>query len=42
MPSSNNAPSPSGSGYTRLEDYLNWLADPHGVALTNTMVVHPS
>ena len=34
----NNDPSPSGSGYTRLEDYLNWLADPHGVALTNTTV----
>jgi autotransporter-associated beta strand protein len=35
----NNDPSPSGSGYTRLEDYLNWLADPHGIALTNTAVV---
>jgi autotransporter-associated beta strand protein len=34
----NNDPSPSGSGYTRLEDYLNWLADPHGTALTNTAV----
>ena len=34
----NNDPSPSGTGYTRLEDYLNWLADPHGVALTNTTV----
>ncbi len=34
----NNDPSPSGSGYTRLEDYLNWLAEPHGVALTNTTV----
>ncbi len=34
----NNDPSPTGSGYTRLEDYLNWLADPHGVALTNTTV----
>lgn len=34
----NNDPSPSGSGYTRLEDYLNWLADPHGIALTNTTV----
>ena len=34
----NNDPSPSGSGYTRLEDYLNWLADPHGVALTNSIV----
>ncbi len=31
----NNNPSPSGSGYTRLEDYLNWLAEPHGIALTN-------
>lgn len=30
-----NDPSPSGSGYTRLEDYLNWLAEPHGIALTN-------
>lgn len=34
-----NDPSPSGSGYTRLEDYLNWLAEPHGVALMNTNVV---
>jgi autotransporter-associated beta strand protein len=34
----NNDPSPGGSGYTRLEDYLNWLADPHGIALTNTTV----
>jgi hypothetical protein len=32
----NNLPSPSGSGYTRLEDYLNWLAEPHGIAPTNT------
>jgi autotransporter-associated beta strand protein len=36
--SNNNDPSPSGSGYTRLEDYLNWLADPHGIASTNTTV----
>lgn len=35
----NNDPSPSGSGYTRLEDYLNWLAEPHGVALQNTNVM---
>src|SRR5262249_53236154 len=35
----NNDPSPSGSGYTRLEDYLNWLAEPHGIALQNTNVV---
>jgi autotransporter-associated beta strand protein len=35
----NNDPSPSGSGYTRLEDYLNWLAKPHGIALQNTNVV---
>lgn len=35
----NNQPSPSGSGYTRLEDYLNWLAEPHGIALLNTNVV---
>jgi len=34
----NNDPSPGGSGYTRLEDYLNWLADPHGIALNNTVV----
>jgi autotransporter-associated beta strand protein len=34
----NNDPSPSGSGYTRLEDYLNWLTDPHGIALTNSTV----
>jgi autotransporter-associated beta strand protein len=34
----NNDPSPSGSGYTRLEDYLNWLAEPHGVALTDAVV----
>jgi autotransporter-associated beta strand protein len=33
-----NDPSPNGTGYTRLEDYLNWLADPHGIALTNTIV----
>lgn len=33
-----NDPSPSGSGYTRLEDYLNWLAEPHGIALPNTNV----
>jgi autotransporter-associated beta strand protein len=26
------------SGYTQLEEYLNWLADPHGIALTNTTV----
>src|SRR5208283_5236488 len=32
----NNDPSPNGTGYTRLEDYLNWLADPHGIA-----AVHP-
>jgi len=32
----NNDLSPS--GYTRLEDYCDWLADPHGVALTNTTV----
>ena len=31
----NNDPSPSGSGYTRLEDYLNWLAEPHGIVPTN-------
>jgi len=35
----NNNTSPSGSGYTRLEDYLNWLAEPHGIALQNTNVV---
>jgi autotransporter-associated beta strand protein len=35
----NNDASPSGSGYTRLEDYLNWLADPHGIAMMNTNVV---
>ena len=35
----NNDASPSGSGYTRLEDYLNWLAEPHGIALQNTNVV---
>jgi autotransporter-associated beta strand protein len=34
-----NDPSPSSSGYTRLEDYLNWLAEPHGIALMNTNVV---
>ena len=34
----NNDPSPNGTGYTRLEDHLNWLADPHGIALTNTTV----
>jgi autotransporter-associated beta strand protein len=28
----NNSASPSGSGYTRLEDYLNWLCEPHGLA----------
>lgn len=33
-----NDPSPGGSGYTRLEDYLNWLAEPHGIALMNTNV----
>src|SRR5262249_30984492 len=33
----NNNPGPSGSGYTRLEDYLNWLAEPHGIAPTNTV-----
>ena len=32
-------PSPSGSGYTRLEDYLNWLAEPHGIALTTNVDV---
>jgi len=26
------------SGYTQLEDYLNWLAVPHGIAPTNTPV----
>jgi hypothetical protein len=25
-------------GYTRLEDYLNWLGDPHAIANTNTPV----
>jgi autotransporter-associated beta strand protein len=35
----NNDASPSGSGYTRLEDYLNWLAEPHGIALQNTNAV---
>lgn len=35
----NNDPSPGGSGYTRLEDYLNWLAQPHGIALQDTNVV---
>lgn len=35
----NNDASPSGSGYTRLEDYLNWLAEPHGIALPNTSLV---
>jgi autotransporter-associated beta strand protein len=35
----NNAASPSGSGYTRLEDYLNWLAEPHGIALTTNVDV---
>jgi autotransporter-associated beta strand protein len=34
-----NDASPSGSGYKRLEDYLNWLAEPHGIALKNTNVV---
>ena len=34
-PNNNDA---SAGGYTKLEDYLNWLADPHGVALTNTPV----
>ena len=34
----NNNASPSGSGYTRLEDYLNWLAGPHAIALTNAPV----
>ena len=34
----NNAPSPTARGYTQLEDYLNWLAGPHGVAMTNTPV----
>ncbi len=28
----------SAGGYTKLEDYLNWLADPHGIAPTNTTV----
>jgi len=28
----------SAGGYTKLEDYLNWLAEPHGIALTNTTV----
>ena len=31
----NNELSPSGSGYSRLEEYLNWLAEPHAVVLTN-------
>jgi autotransporter-associated beta strand protein len=35
----NNDPSPSGSGYTRLEDYLNWLAEPHGIALNTNVVI---
>ena len=26
-------------GYTKLEEYLNWLAEPHGVALTNATVL---
>jgi len=35
----NNGASLLGSPYTRLEDYLNWLAEPHGIALQNTNVV---
>jgi len=35
-PNNNDA---SAGGYTKLEDYLNWLAAPHGVALTNTVVL---
>jgi autotransporter-associated beta strand protein len=31
----NNDPSPGGGGHTRLEDYLNWLAEPHGLALVS-------
>jgi len=27
------------SGYTQLEEYLNWLAEPHGIALSNTTVI---
>jgi pectin methylesterase-like acyl-CoA thioesterase/pectate lyase len=30
---------PDGDGYTNLEDYLNWLAAPHGVTTFNTPVV---
>jgi len=35
----NNDPSPSSSGYTRLEDYLNWLAEPHGIAVNTNVVI---
>ena len=35
----NNFTNASSGGYTRLEDYLNWLAEPHGIALQNTNVV---
>ena len=35
---SNNDPSPNGGGYTRLEDYLNWLVEPHGIALPDEVV----
>jgi autotransporter-associated beta strand protein len=31
----NNDPSPTGNGFSRLEEYLNWLAEPHAVVLTD-------
>jgi autotransporter-associated beta strand protein len=37
-PNSANNNVTNASGYTQLEEYLNWLADPHGIAFTNTTV----
>jgi autotransporter-associated beta strand protein len=34
----NHNADPDGDGYTQLEDYLNWLAAPHGVTYTNTTI----
>jgi autotransporter-associated beta strand protein len=37
-PTSNDAMTIAADGYANLEHYLNWLADPHALTVTNTSV----
>jgi autotransporter-associated beta strand protein len=37
-PSSNDAMTIAADGYANIEHYLNWLADPHALTITNTDV----